>query len=490
MTGWAEVVSTSSAGFCAPEHRRREGQTRLTCASNELPPYGMREPIQTTAARSRSAKPTRTRTLLLCVAALVLSSLISSCTKGGLFGAGGKKAPERIVLIVVDTLRRDSLSVYGSSWKTDTVAALAERGQVFPNAFGSFHQTSMSMGAMFTGRTPSMESGDRGTPLQWSAQTWCGMARLQTAEEFETCIPQSVPGLAERLRDERYETIGIASNPLVFGNFGMKRGFDHWTEVGQTGLLFGATPEQKKQAYRSRRLEEVNRSVITALESRRSDRFFLYVHYMDVHDREFDRRYAYKEAVEQVDLAIQEVLDFLDERGLLEGTTILLTSDHGERGFESHLLPGLPRHRGNPSFHEVVAIPLVVAPAVVDDPAPLIRTEDLFRLVLDIAAAPKNPEAESDLEPDELFFTEDKYLTYQRGRFKSFYERESERMLLVDLQTDPGEKRDVGATYPKVLSRYLQRTMQLADKLSATDAAVRGVDPSDLETLRVLGYVD
>ena len=64
-------------------------------------------------------------------------------------------APERIILIVADTLRRDHLSPYGSELETPAVARLARRGQVFTNAVSSFHQTTMSMAALFTGRTPS-----------------------------------------------------------------------------------------------------------------------------------------------------------------------------------------------------------------------------------------------------------------------------------------------------------------------------------------------
>ena len=49
-------------------------------------------------------------------------------------GCGPDQPPERIVLIVVDTLRRDHLSPYGSELATPNVKRLAETGQVFQKA--------------------------------------------------------------------------------------------------------------------------------------------------------------------------------------------------------------------------------------------------------------------------------------------------------------------------------------------------------------------
>ena len=68
--------------------------------------------------------------------------------------------PQRVILIVIDTLRSDHVSCYGSASATPAIDAIAARGQRFTRATSSFHQTSMSMGAMFTGRTPSIETGE------------------------------------------------------------------------------------------------------------------------------------------------------------------------------------------------------------------------------------------------------------------------------------------------------------------------------------------
>ena len=56
------------------------------------------------------------------------------------------------MLIVADTLRRDALSPYGAKIATPNLQRLADEGVVFENAISSFHQTTMSMSALFTGQ--------------------------------------------------------------------------------------------------------------------------------------------------------------------------------------------------------------------------------------------------------------------------------------------------------------------------------------------------
>jgi arylsulfatase A-like enzyme len=127
-------------------------------------------------------------------------------------------------VIVVDTLRADHLSPYGSSLSTPNVARLAARGQVFTNVTASFHQTSMSMGALFTGVTPSIESDRREKPLEWTGRTWCGMARFSTAADREGCLPAGLDTLGAAMTRAGYHTVGVVSNPFLFRPAGFDRG--------------------------------------------------------------------------------------------------------------------------------------------------------------------------------------------------------------------------------------------------------------------------
>ena len=109
---------------------------------------------------------------------------LAACGQGGSL-AERDATPERIILVVVDTLRADHLSPYSAKVSTPNIQAFAERGQVFTNVVSSFHQTTMSMASLFTGRTPSLESGHSQKTLDWTGRNWCGMRRF--APEISRC---------------------------------------------------------------------------------------------------------------------------------------------------------------------------------------------------------------------------------------------------------------------------------------------------------------
>lgn len=401
------------------------------------------------------------------------------------------RGPERIVLIVVDTLRRDHLSPYGSAVATPNVAALAARGQVFENAVSSFHQTSMSMAAMFTGRTPSIETGDPRQALPWNGSTWCGMARFDSGAG-DLCLPRSLPTLAERLRAAGYWTIGVTSNQFLYEPSGFSRGFDDWSQVDERKPTVGpASRRDVPDPGRSRTWASVNRAVDAALGRRPSDRFFLYVHYLDVHDYRFAKR-SYAEAVAVMDQALGRLLAKLEKAGLLDGAVVVLTADHGERLGEAHGIPGeVPNsygHYGNPSWQELLRIPLVVAPPVFADTQRFVRTQDLFQLVQQIARLGTEPAA--DTRPDELFVGELFFRTYRQGRWKATLRRNDGRAFLYDLEADPHEQHDLAASEPLRVHAFRTRINELSRDLAAAANVQRELSESEKERLRSLGYLD
>lgn len=397
--------------------------------------------------------------------------------------------PERLILVVVDTLRRDYLSCYGSENPTPTLDALAERGVAFTNFMASFHQTSMSMGSLFTGRTPSIEQGQLDRTLFWNSASWCGLYRFATAGASSSCIPRSVPTLAEIVGHAGYWTIGIASNQFLFEPSGFSRGFDDWREVGKKPKHAGPLERlMLPDASETRYFAHVNRTALEAIDDRSHDRFFLYVHYMDVHDYGgHHRTERYAKAVKSVDWAIGDLLEELRERELLEDSVLIVTSDHGERLTERHAVEGEPGHLGNPSFQEVLRLPLIIAPDVGRDPSAFLRTEDLFDLIVEIAGAPST--SAPALEPDELFLGEAEYRTYLRGRFKSAQRRDDGTVHLFDLESDRGERRDVARAHPEVVAEHRRRMDELGAALSAGSPVVERQSEEDRARLQALGYL-
>jgi arylsulfatase A-like enzyme len=69
-----------------------------------------------------------------------------------------------------------------------------------------------------------------------------------------------------------------------------------------------------------------------------------------------DRRQNYDEYVADIDSEVGRLIDFLDRRGILESTYLVITADHGEffeRGVEGHITPLL--------YDPVVRVPLVIS---------------------------------------------------------------------------------------------------------------------------------
>jgi arylsulfatase A-like enzyme len=420
----------------------------------------------------------------LALAAAVLAALCGCALRGG-------SPPERLVLIVIDTLRRDHLGVYGSPIPTPNIDALAARGQHFTNVVSSFHQTSMSMGALFTGRTPSIEAGE-GRTIAWNGHTWCGLARLAREPGADLCIPAGVPTLAEAVRGAGYWTIGIASNQFLYEPSGFSRGFDDWVEVDKRPPVAGAASRRNlADARKSRIWQAVNRAVAQALDRRKSDRFFLYVHYIDVHDYNFQKR-SYAEAVRVMDRGVGHLLATLDSASLLDGAVVVLTSDHGERLGELHNFEGeLPNtfgHYGNPSFQEELRIPLIVAPARFRHAEAFLRSQDLFHLLLEIAGAPREPS--NGIGPDEHFIGELHYRMYRQGRWKSLVRRADGRHFLYDLETDPHERSELAAKFPALAQAHAARISELSRGLAAARVPERELSESERERLRALGYLD
>ena len=393
---------------------------------------------------------------------------------------------KHILLIVVDTLRRDHVSLYGDAAQAPNMERLAEKGQVLGGAVASFHQTTMSMAALFTGRTPSLEKS-AGQSLAWNGKTWCGLARMSEGAS-DPCIPRALPTLAEGMRTAGFHTIGVLANELLYRPGGFERGFDEWIEIAPVSGEKDIFGNLSKEISKKRMAPAVNAELFKVLDQQATDEpLFIYLHYIDVHEYAvFQQPYA--KTISTFDTHLGELLDGLEARGLLSETLIVLTSDHGEALGEKHALPSTRGHLGNPSFQPLLEIPLITSKPIAKSSDTLLRSQDLFDLLLRLAGG--ETAGPRDVSPEEIFLSESNFQTYRKGRWKSTRSRKEGTLVLFDLESDPGETIDVADRHPEIVAEHQRRIDEIAIELSNENEGPKALSPYDEERLRRLGYLE
>jgi len=433
-------------------------------------------------------------------AALVAVALLASMV----FLGAGCADPERpnVILISIDTLRADHLGCYGYHRESSpNIDRLAAEGTLFENAFSPTAWTLPGHASMFSGLTPQRHGATRS----------------------ETAIRSDVPLLAEILRDLGYETAAVVNAPFMQAKFGFDRGFGAFTYIPKL---------------------EVDRHQQTVLDTLPGDDgrpFFLFLHYMSVHDpyapedpynrfvgtyeqpigvdgqrllklwRAMDRLEAslnvdevrflddlYTGGVLSVDARIGELMESLEQLDLVENTVILLTSDHGEE-FMEH---GSIVHTKT-LYDEVLSVPLIVrgpgvpAGARVRSMAALI---DIMPTVLGLVGLdiPHGLDGvdladywRDDSVPHRLLEIETSWIDGTRAKrgirtptHKLIVDLEAGTTEFYDLVEDPGETRNL---YPHPVAAELEQVLQSLEARTVGDEIE--LTPEDIEQLRTLGYI-
>ena len=131
--------------------------------------------------------------------------------------AGGPRSPS-VVLIVVDTLRADHLSLYGHARATSPNLDrwAREHGIVFETAVAPSPWTLPSHASLFTGLDAVRHAVNHGSPL-----------------------PRTFPTLSEAFRRAGYATVAVTGGVYLTPEFGFDRGFDSFTawRGGEEGEL-------------------------------------------------------------------------------------------------------------------------------------------------------------------------------------------------------------------------------------------------------------
>ena len=226
-------------------------------------------------------------------------------------GTSPPPSARSLLLITLDTTRADHLGPYGyASAQTPTLDALAAEGVVFEQAYSAVPETLPSHTTMLTGLYPP----SHGVRLNLNFK-----------------VPDALTTLAEVVEAEGFNTAAIVSAGVLDDRFNLNQGFASYQDPPRRGQL----PELSAEVVTTRALE--------AAEDFDGGRFLLWAHYYDPHSP-FEPRAPFEapedaepESVELYDLEIAymdhwlgKLLEGLDERGLMEGTAVMVVGDHGE----------------------------------------------------------------------------------------------------------------------------------------------------------------
>jgi len=316
-----------------------------------------------------------------------------------------------VLLLILDTVRASEFGLYGSPFAiTPALDARAREGLVFERAYSTAPWTLPSHASMFTGHYASQQSGDWATPLDSTHAT-----------------------LAEILRDRGYATGGFVANLISTGyRTGLARGFIryedversfsevmHNTTLAQSVAVAGAwrvwretrwlggalrqlatfdlRPNGNYTSHERKNAQEVVEDFLRWEGTVQGRPFFAFLNLFDAHGpymppppyrTMFEPRGLalgrYRGAIRYMDEQIDALLTTLAQRGVLQNTIVVISSDHGEL-FGEHRLTG----HGNALYLPQLHVPLVVlapgrVPAGARVPAS-VSLRDLPATILDLA---------------------------------------------------------------------------------------------------------
>ncbi|MEM7307787.1 MAG: sulfatase [Planctomycetota bacterium] len=459
--------------------------------------------------------PRLVRGRLLAVAAGV-PVLLGAAAAGALllWPAADRGGRPNVILISLDTLRRDHIGCYGYGRPTtpelDRFAADCVR---FDHAFSPQSWTLTAHMSMLTGVYPSVH----------------GLSE-------ETSLPRSIPTLAEKLNAAGFHTFGVVDRvPLLHPRFGFGRGFDYYEQL----------PD-----YAAMKVERI----LGLLDDVGDEPFFLFAHFYDAHSdwrrlpyeatdgdladfapwyggdelawcrtedlcasrllvdmaakREvFDSERRgqmidlYDAGVRSLDRQFGRLVAGLEARGLLEDSVVLITADHGEEFFDH----GQPLH--GQTFDECLSVPFFLrAPGSAGGSSDqLVSHVDILPTLLELGGAPPSDSQGVSLAPlllgEGLPREREAVVVQERGgplglRTKRWSLISVQRELrLFDVLADPLQTVDLiesesVAAYPE-LELVLERENTASDALRRLHAdGAGGVDLSAEEQsmLEALGY--
>ena len=429
-----------------------------------------------------------------------------------------------VLLITIDTLRADHMSLYGYPRETTPhIDAFAQSGITFDQAYTYWPKTRGSFVAMMTGRLAAQSGYGKTHPL----------------------LLDFNPTLAGILREAGYETVAVVDNPNVAASLGYAKGFDRYRE----------TWEEKALVSEMDRARAITSDGVQFLREASPERpFLLWLHYVNPHapytppppfdgaflDEEAQRGPAlepvdgvnggvarvwevpgrglgyyvaqYDGEIAVTDAEVGQVLESLRSSEVGERTIVILTSDHGESLGEHNYYLDHGQNLYDPSMR----IPLVmVGPGLSggERSDTLATTLDLVPTVLDAVKVSFPPGltgrsllgvGRGGAGPDRprLFGQNDRNLLGSwDDRFKivATPREEGTDYALFDREKDPGETHDVGPRMPGALREQREELEAFRQTIDSQRAKTRRLlegrsgeerlSPEACEKLKAMGYI-
>ncbi len=408
-----------------------------------------------------------------------------------------------LLFVLIDTLRADRLSSYGYERETSpNLDALAATGLRFAQQMSQSSWTKCSMASLWTALYPVRT----------------GVTRWEQALSEDARMP------AEILRDAGFRTFAIWRNGWIRPAFGFAQGFEVYHSP-RAGPIAASVRREKPTVGVAGTDQDLVRSAMEFLRSHGQERWFLYLHLMDVHQYVYDEEAAlfgttysdlYDNSIRWVDRVLGSLIREIDTRGLRQKTLIVVAADHGE-AFGEHGREGHARD----VYGEVTTTPWILSPPFRLEPGIVVdaATEniDLWPTLLDLLGLPalegadgrsRVPEilaaARGEVAPqdgDAHFAHLDQawgrrgqeprpMVSVRQGRYRLVHRAAAGTGQLYDLASDPREQVDIGAEQPDVLERltavagaYLERPPAEWQMAPAVE-----LDDAQLDQLRALGY--
>ena len=442
----------------------------------------------------------------------------------------------RIILITVDTLRRDVLKTYSpESDIGENIDTLARDSVRFERAYTSGPWTTPSVASIMTGLSPEVHGVNRG------------------GRPF----PQLSPTIADVLLEEGYVTAGFGANGLLSHQSVLERGFQEYQfPLGVPGRSLGSEALTmivgRDVMVGQQMTESITAMAERWVQANQEQDFFLWMHYMDPHEpyvpprefvlnperapsnalgRNFSRwnlrsgktmfnerqkewaRELYRSEVRYVDDRIGRLLGTIKSLGLYDDALIIFTTDHGEEFWDHENVD-----HGHSLYNELISTPLFVKlPSSMTPQRTTVRAgvpnASVMPTVLDLCDIAFEPEQFSTeslvplwTSPDEpednrsafssklVYYDERVSVVHQGWKYIQFVDRPKEE--LYNLNEDPEERVNLATLSTErrdelrvILKTHQEQSAELAQRYRVGQFMSHEERETVRQELKSLGYI-